>query len=316
MRLRYPAWIILLALIPLSSEAQIGGTAGAFARMGFGARGIAMGNALTAIRYGTIQTYYNPALAPFTEQHTASASFGHLPLDRSLNFLSYVQSAPPTAGISAGIINAGTRNIDGRDNDGIHTETYSTSENQFFLSFANRFDDRISIGLMIKLYYAKLFDEVSSTTVGFDVGALVLLTEELSLGIMIQDIGSKYKWNTAPIYGQSGTQITDRFPTFYRAGITYTLPESYGLVSFDIETSSEKTTIFRIGSEIDIHEYVSVRGGIDRWNMSDNTKGTKPALGFGLHKPFDDWTPVLDYAYVFEPFSPGGLHIITLSVRF
>lgn len=310
--------IVFVAALIASSEsaAQIGGTAGAFTRMGFSARGISMGNALTAMRYGDIQTYYNPALAPFAQEHTAAASFGLLSLDRHINFLSYTQGAPPTAGLSVGIINAGVRNIDGRDNDGEHTQDHSTSENQFFLSFANRFDERISLGVTIKLYYYKLFDQVSSTTVGFDAGALILLTEEVTLGFAVQDIGSKYKWDTTPIYGQSGTQTSDKFPTLYRAGVTYKLPESYGIISFDLETSSEKTAVVRIGSEIQIHEYVAVRGGIDRWNLSDNTTGTKPSLGFGLHKSFDDWTPAVDYAYVFEPFSPSGIHIITLSVRF
>jgi len=298
------------------AKAQIGGVPGAFARMGFNARGIAMGNALTAVHHGNLQTYYNPALATFAEERTASASFGILSLDRYLNFLNYIQSAKPTAGLSIGLINSGVRHIDGRDNDGVHTEDYSTSENQFFLSFANRFDERISLGVTIKLYYYELFTQVTSTTVGFDLGALILLTEKLSLGFAVQDIGSKYKWDTTPVYGQNGTQITDKFPTLFRGGLAYDLPESYGIVSLELEVSSEKTTVVRLGTEINVHENVRLRGGLDQWNLRDNTAGTKPSLGFGVYKSFEEWTPVLDYAYVFEPFSPSGIHIVTLSVRF
>lgn len=307
---------VSLFLIHLTAHAQIGGIAGAFARMGFNARGISMGNALTAVHSGDIQTYYNPALAPFAEQRNVSASYGLLSLDRYLNFFNYVQNAEPTAGISLGLINSGVRNIDGRDNDGVHTDDYSTSENQFFLSFANRFHERVSLGVTIKLYYYELFGEVSSSTVGFDLGALILLSDELSLGLVVQDIGSKYKWDTTPLYGQNGTQITDNFPTLYRGGVAYRLPASYGTISFDVEFSSEKTTVVRLGSQINVHENVSLRGGLDRWNVGDNTTGAKPSLGFGVHKRMEDWTPAFDYAYVFEPFAPNGIHIVTLSIRF
>lgn len=313
---RLEVMLALITILVSSASAQIGGTAGTFARMGFNARGISMGNALTAMRYGDIQTYYNPALAPFAEAHTAAVSFGLLSMDRYINFLSYTQNAPPTAGLSVGIINAGVRSIDGRDNDGFHTEDYSTSKNQFYISFANRFDERVSLGVSVKIYYYSLFEDVSSTTVGFDAGIAFLATEEITLGFIVQDIGSKYRWDTSPIYGQDGTTTIDRFPTLYRAGITYKLPDSYGTVSLDYENSSEKTTVVRIGSEVFIHEYVALRGGIDRWNLKDNTTGAKPTLGFGLTKPFDDWVPKLDYAYVFEPFAPSDMHIITLSVRF
>src|ERR1041385_9240477 len=127
------------------SRAQIAGSAGSFARMGSGARGMGMGNAMTAVNFGDLQTYYNPALAAFSDSRTAGATFGLLSLDRYLNFVSYVQPIHPTAGISFGIINAGVRNIDGRDADGEKTGDLSTFENQFFLAFANRVADRLSL---------------------------------------------------------------------------------------------------------------------------------------------------------------------------
>lgn len=296
--------------------AQIGGQAGAFARMGYHARGMAMGNAFTALNGGEIHTHYNPALASFAGARTLSASFGILSLDRRLNFLDFVLPAPPTAGLSVGLINAGVSRIDGRDSDGMRTEEYSTSENQFFLSFANRFDKRVSLGVTVKLYYHKLFDQVSSTTVGFDAGALVTITDELTLGVAVQDIGSKYKWDTAPIYGRSGTQTTDRFPTLYRIGAAYKLPESYGVVSLDIERSSVQSTFVRMGTEIRVHEHVVLRGGIDRWDLENRTAGVKPSLGFGLRWPLDGWIPIWDYAYLFEQFSPSGIHVISLTVQF
>lgn len=308
--------MLLLVLATLPAFAQIGGNAGAFTRMGYHARGMAMGNALTAVTKGDLHTYYNPAISPFAKERLATVSFGVLSLDRYLNFLDYIQPAQATAGISGGLINSGVRNIDGRNDNGEQTEAYSTSENQFFLSFANRFEEFVSVGITIKLYYYKLFDKISTTTVGFDAGFLLPLTDALSFGFVVQDIGSKYRWDTNPIYGTSGASVTDRFPTLYRGGLAYQLPMTDGTISLDVEMSSEKTTTVRFGAELSPHEYFTLRGGLDRWNPKDRTAGTRPSFGFGLKKPFEGWTPALDYAYGFEPFSPSGIHLITLSVRF
>lgn len=315
MRHSFYIWILTFVAIG-TSHSQTAGTAGAFARMGFGARGIGMGNALTAVIAGDVSTYYNPALSAFSEHRTAAATFSILSLDRYLNFLSYSQSIKPTAGLSFGLINAGVRSIDGRDNDGVHTEDYSTYENQFFLSFSNRVDERVSLGVTLKLYYSKLFEEVKSTTVGFDIGALVLIADDLSLGVAIQDINSKYKWDTKKIYGQNGRPTEDKFPNLRRVGVAYRLPAGLGLVTAEFENSSEKTNILRFGAEHTFLERFSIRGGVDRWDFSDDATGVKPSFGFTARHSLNGWTPAINYAYVIESFAPNGMHIITLSTTF
>ena len=202
-------YFLLATCMCVASRAQ---DAGSFSRLGFGARGMGMGNALTAVGSGDISPYYNPALAGFAETRTASATFGILSLDRSLNFLSYTQPIQPQAGLSIAFISSGVKNIDGRDADGVHTEDYSTFEDQFLFAFANRVSEQVSLGVAIKLNYSKLFDKVTTTTVGFDAGGYFQITPEVSLGAAIKDIGSKYKWDTSPIYGTDGRQITDQFP--------------------------------------------------------------------------------------------------------
>jgi hypothetical protein len=313
------AWNYIALLIAFSglSRAQLGGDAGAFARLGFGARGIGLGNAMTAVRTGEVSSYYNPALSAFSSERTGAATFGLLSFDRYLNFLSYTQSIRPTAGISVGLINAGVRRIDGRDADGFHTEDYSTTENQFYLSFSNRVVDQVSLGATIKLYYTKLFDKITSTTVGFDVGVAAKVTEQLTVGAAIQDLNSKYKWDTKPIYlDLNGKSYDDKFPTLRRIGLSYTLFDIGGLIALDFENSSAGTDIVRLGAEVPLAEYFTVRGGIDRWEVSGNPTGVKGTFGFSLRYSFASWTPAVTYAFVAEPYSPQGMHIITLSTTF
>lgn len=309
-------YIFLTVTIVMTANAQNAGSAGAFARLGYGARGMGMGNALTAVGYGDISTYYNPALSPYTQLRTASATFGILSLDRYLNFLNYTMALPPHAGFSVGIINSGVRNIDGRDNDGYHTEDYSTTENQAYLSFANSVDEHVSIGVTIKLYYSKLFDKLTSTTVGFDAGTYIQLTDELSLGAVIQDLNSKYKWDTKSLYSQNGKQTEDKFPNLRRVALAYKLPGNNGIIDAEFENSSEKTNILRIGVEYILTENFVVRGGADRFELGDNTTGVKPSFGFTAKNSFNGWTPAVTYAFVVEGYAPHGMHIITLSGTF
>lgn len=308
--------IAFFCLLVQSAFAQEYVSTGAFSRMGFGARGMGMGNAVTAVTSGQITGYYNPALPAFAASRVGSAGFGFLSLDRYFNVLSYTQAIKPTGGLSFGIINAGVRHIDGRDGDGNQTEEYATTENQFSLAFSNQITNGVSIGIAAKLYYARLFEEVSSTTVGFDVGFAARITDEVTIGGVIKEIGSKYKWETSTIYGTNGRTSTDKFPTIGRFGVSYTLPDRSGLVSGEFETSGGLYDALKFGAEYNFNEHVTVRAGIDRWSLSSRDTGPKPTFGFTVSNAFEALTPSLTYAFIAEPVAPTGIHIVSLSITF
>lgn len=303
-------------VVNYSFAQQSAGFAGVFARMGFGGRGMGIGNALTAVLSGDVVAYYNPAVASFAEQRVAATSFGLLSLDRHLNFLSYTQALAPSAGISFGIINAGVKDIEVRDSDGELSRIYSTSENQFFFSFSNKFSEKLSVGVSIKLFYYKLFENVSTTNVGVDFGALYGVTNEFVIGLVIQDIDSKYRWDTSPIFGQQGNITIDRFPLLRRIGASYRLPNNVGIIAVDFENSNRKTNIFRFGIEINPIELLTLRSGIDRLDASNKFVSSKPSFGFSVRKSLESFTPTVTYAYVFEPDAPSGINVISIAVTF
>lgn len=310
------ALTLCVFLLAQTSLAQLGGTPGAFSRMGFGARGIGMGNALTAVASGDVVGYYNPALLSWSEYRQVSASFGILSLDRRLNFLSYSQPLRPSAGISAGIINSGVSNIDGRDADGEPTGPLKTSENEVFMSFSNRFKGGFSLGITIKLLYYHLYTDVSTTTVGLDFGFYIPINDAIALGVTARDVNSKYRWDTSELYGQQGTSRTWEFPQLYTLGMAYRLPDSLALVAADFEISNKSTIMGRFGVEVPLIPEISVRAGIDRVDLKEKGNGVKPTFGFSARKSIDDWTPAINYAFVVEPFSPSPTHIISLTVIF
>jgi hypothetical protein len=313
------AWMMITFIMALSANGQLqngnsdGGLVGAPMRMGFGARGMAMGNAMTAVVSGDVQSYYNPALVPFQPEPVVVATYGILTLDRKLNFLSYTKSLQPNAGFSLSIINAGVGNIDGRNVDGAHTETYSTSENAFMLSFGLKPARSFSIGITAKILYYSLFEGVKSTTAGIDFGALYKLSQELSIGVAVQDITSKYKWDTSQLYGQLGTTSTDYFPLRKRIGMSW-IPTSFPIIASGEIESIASALYSRLGTEIEVYHGVYIRGGIDQIALNTDLPA-KPSLGMSVQTTVARWTPSFQYTYIFEPYSPSGIHILSLAVR-
>jgi hypothetical protein len=302
------------ALCQLESSSSISGLAGAPMRMGFGARGMAMGNAMTAVINGDLQAYYNPAIVPFESEPTVVATFGVLSLDRKLNYLSYTKSLKPNAGFSLSIINAGVGNIDGRDRDGIHTETYSTSENAFLFSFGLKPTSNFAFGVTANILYYSLFEGIKSTTAGVDVGAIYLLTPQVTLGVVVQDIIARYKWDTSQLYGQLGNSSSDYFPLRKRIGLSW-MPKDYPVILSGEFESMGSVLFVRAGSEIEVYDGVCIRGGIDQIALNTDLPA-KPSLGISLQTKVANWSPSFQYAYIFEPYSPSGIHILSLALRF
>jgi hypothetical protein len=309
--------IILFLSIFVSSiaHAQLGGMAGAFSRLGFGARGMGMGNAQTAVTTGDLVGYYNPAALPFAQHRHVSASFSFLSLDRSLNFLSYSQPLKQ-AGISAGIINSGVSEIDGRDSDGEPTGPLKTSENQVFLGFAILFKPGFAIGVNIKYYHNHLYTDATATKIGLDLGLLVPVNEFLTLGATVRDINSEYIWDTSKLYADQRGRVTDKFPMLYTFGAAYKLLDSLALVALDVEASNKKTLLARVGIEVPLIPEVTLRAGVDRIDLKEKGNGVKPTIGFTARKSFGEWVPALNYAFIIEPFTSSGIHVISLSTVF
>jgi len=301
---------------------------GSFSRMGFGPRGIAMGNAMASVITGNLVSYYNPAVIVFQEGNNIQSSYSFLTLDRSLNFLNFTRrfdfrsskdttSKPrSTAGFSAGIINSGVSGIDGRDNQGLKTGDLSTSENQFFIAVANKFSEKISVGLGIKFYYYSLYDEVSSTSVGFDFGIIYKHNKNLTLAFVLTDLLSKYKWDTTPTYDQLGNITEDEFPLIKKLGITYILDDYNLLTSVEFENSVAGTNYLKIGLEYKIYQNLFLRAGIDRFNLSNQDEAYRPALGISFDNAFDFALIGFDYAFIFEPYSNGDHHLIGVNFNF
>lgn len=331
----WSVFIILIFIAPLI-EAQpkfssVNSASGSFSRMGFGARGISMGNSISALNEGNLSAYYNPALSVFQKENYFTSAYSFLSLDRKLNFIGFTRKFEffsskdtvtenriprATAGLSVGLINAGVTNIDARDNQGFKKDPLSTSENLGFMAFAIKFSNKFSAGLMARFYYYKLYEDVTSTGVGFDLGMLYTLNSEWTFSFVISDLNSKYEWDTSPIYGTSGINTTAKFPVTKKIGTAYKSSNLPLVVSLEYNFDNMKSSIYKFGAEYEVYSNLFLRGGIDNLHINNKDNPIRPSLGFSFTKEFSILKISVDYAFVIEAYSPQDRHITGISILF
>ncbi len=310
---------------------KINSAAGAFSRFGFGPRGIAMGNALSAVKEGDLVSYYNPAVSVFQNDNSFQSGYSFLSLDRRLNFVSFtrrfdfysvrdsaleIRKPRSSAGISAGLINSGVSNIDERDNQGFKTGTLSTSENQFFLSLSVKFSEKVAAGFSAKFYYYKLYQDITSTGLGFDVGVLYSYTKNTIFSFVLSDLNSKYKWDSSPLYNIDGTLTANKFPTGKKIGLSYKYDEYDMLTAAEFYFDNFGTKMIRFGAEFNPLSDLFFRAGFDNYHLNNGDESVKPSFGIGYAEKIANVVIGFDYAFMYEPYSSQDRHIIGIRINF
>lgn len=312
---------------------------GAFSRIGFDARGLAMGNALVASPAADVSPYFNPALLPTASGQRVAGSAAVLAYDRQLQSLEFTTPIGPTAGVGLGLIHAGVSNIDGRNADGVRTQTLSTDEFALSLAFGNRFAERFSVGVGFTLYQSDVVPETSPVRgFGVDLGLAYRVTDQLKVAASVSDLLAKYEWDTSSLNGQSRT---DRFPVRVKVGGSYTLLEGRLHLLGEVESrfvgrdrrvverviptsggprQETRTESFllhtvrgRMGAAYRPVDILALRAGLDRIGV-DGASGLRPSAGFGLRQELGDLKVRVGYAAALEPYVRTVMHLGTIEV--
>ncbi len=331
-----PLLLLLLTAVPVSAQ-----YAGSYARIGFGARGVAMGGGLVADVFSEASPYYNPALAPRVQRQGLDAAAGFLSFDRSLQYLQFAFPLPPRAGAAVGLIRAGVENIDGRDNSGFHTDELSTQEYVIFAAFGARVSERVSGGLGLRFYHADLFDTVDPVVgIALSFGLAAQVSEDLAFGFAVDDLLGRYRWDTSDAFGAGGKTTTDRFPVRVRFGSAYQLAAGRGTLTAEVETRLQTAerrtervseinglptvftdnenvrltdTRFHLGGEVWLAQPFGVRLGLDRLGAGA-FEAASPAAGFAVRQSLGDIAARVDYTAVLEAYGLGVMHLVNVHL--
>jgi hypothetical protein len=313
--------------------------AGAFSRLGFNARGVALGNALVGTASSDVSPYYNPALLSSATGQRVSGSAALLAYDRQLQSLEFTTPLGPTAGAGLGLIHAGVSGIDGRNAAGDHTETLSTDEFALSLAFGNRFGERLSAGVSFTLYQSDVLPEADPVRgFGLGLGLAYRVSSQVKLAARVTDLLAKYEWDTSSLNGESRT---DRFPVRVLVGGSYTLLDGRVELLGELEsrfvgrdrtvvdrviptsggprqeTRTESVLLHglrgRVGASYRPIDILALRVGLDRAGV-DGVDGLRPSAGFGLRQQVGELDVRLGYAVALEPYVRTAMHLGTIDI--
>ena len=315
--------ILVLAFSLTTFAGTNGGMAGAFARMGAGARAKGLGGAFTGVGEGAAAVYFNPGALPFGDSREFTANMSRMALDRTLHYLAFATPIHPKAGPEKRIVNAGVglawlhggvSNIDARDFDGLPMDPIDQSSNLFMFGFGVQVHDKVGVGITAKMNYdtyGKIGNDNSSVHgngFGADAGVFAKPIDRLSVGAQIRDIGVKTTWSTTNYWDQ-GSSKADKWPLQYRFGAAYTYSGLLGAV--DLESSQEGETKLHAGVE-------ASRNITDKQSIAGRIGYDGGPLNFGLGVGFAFWKvqSSLDFVYTLEDITPNDATTLGWSVKF
>lgn len=302
----------LLLLLPLVSVAavpafagadDIGTTAGQFLKVPVGARGVAMGEAYSAVVDDASAVFWNPAA--LTRIENRSATFMHASLLDTviLEFVGYGQTLEGIGSLGGSIQYLSAGKIDKTDSAGFKTgDSFTPSDLALGVSYAREIRD-FSVGITAKFISSKLTK--SASTVAGDLGVLSprYLDGRLVFALGVQNLGGKLKFD----------QASDPLPLNIRAGSALSWEGGWNF-GVDLNLPKDNKLVLVAGAEknFGLQKFdVAVRLGYNTRTSGEVDGLTGLSTGAGItFKRFR-----LDYALVLFG-DLGPTHRISLSTRF
>lgn len=309
--------LALAAALPVCAESA--GRAGAFLKMGVGARALGMGSAFTAIADDSTAAFWNPAGLALLDKPEASFMHANLTLDRKYNFFNYAHVLKDKKGnkkcavalshIRFGIdgipetrlaTNDPTGTLPATDPGGTYTagkpvyifSYFDDTESCTFGTYARRLSEKLYGGVNVKAIRQDLFTN-SADTWGLDFGFLYKVAPKAMLGLSLRDIGENLEWDT-------GTGHSDRIPLTTTAGISYK-PRDQMTLALDINKVEGLDPKLRLGGEYWLKDYAALRLGSQAGDLT-----------LGASFKIQTWR--FDYSYVDETL--GEAHRVSASKQF
>jgi hypothetical protein len=218
--------IILLLLIGFMNLRAAGFRkyAGEFLSAGVGSRALGMGGAFVAVANDVTAGYWNPSGLVSAQglqfqfmhanQFLSSIQFDYFGASKSIGEKSALGLSMIRWGVNdikdtRNALN-GTSISDGLDYSKI--SSFNIADYVFYVSYAHRYTDRLSIGANVKLIYRDYASE-TAMGIGFDAGFKYELISNLMIGMMIRDL-------TSTMMAWSTNEKEFVIPSF-RPGLTY-----------------------------------------------------------------------------------------------
>lgn len=303
------------------SIGRVGTTAAPFLKIGIGARALAMGEAITSQAEDVTGLFWNPAGIANTNK--LQLLFNHYSYIADMNY-EYGGIIVPVAGfgtIGAFIGSFGYGEIERTTIQSPEGTGEKVSANSVVvgLSYGRALTDRFSIGANVKYVREQIWHSYS-TGMAFDIGVLYkAFYKNIKLGMSISNFGTEMQLNGRDMLVQHDINLsfagnneninanleTEKFPMpiLFRMGLSadilkdfLEIPDYSWIVAFDAIHPSDNKEYLNIGTEVNIYNMLSLRGGYRELMLEDREGGL--TFGVGLKLDVLGGTMNIDYANV------------------
>lgn len=266
-----------------------GTTAASFLKIGVGARAAAMGDAFTALADDPTALYWNPAGLIKLKERQLSATYNVWFAEINQGYVSI--GFPLSRGVLGSAINyVSMGNIEGRDEAGNPTGSFGASDFSLCLGYADRFSDKFIFGLSGGMIQDTIAGDTKSAFL-VSSGGLFEVSESLTLGVVLQNIGTKLGSDPLPFIMKGGL-------AFKRGSLTLTM---------DIAKPIDNKIYYCAGVEWWVKDIIALRTGY----KTNQDIGAGITVGMGFKKDKIQF----DYAYV--PYGDlGSTHRVSFGMKF
>jgi hypothetical protein len=296
--------VMIVGLVGSAGAASndAGTTAGTMLRLGAGARGRAMGDAMTANSIGVSAMYYNPADVGFTNRAEAEAMYQSLVADIGLGQVGFVHpiNSVSTWGVGVSYLDYGkSTRVSLADiiNNNQPATTFTGQDIAVRGTYGRRFSDAFAGGLTLKVLNQEI-DNQSATAFAADVGLSIRPQSwPVRFGVTGQNLGSKIKFDSE----------RNSLPTLVRAGLALDLFEDRLTISADAEKVRDQDVTGQVGAEFRLMQMLAFRVGFD--GRIDADDGWTAGMGVKVSD--------LSFDYAFVPYGHlGNTHRVSLTYQF
>jgi len=325
----------LLMSSAIFPQSKAGTTIGQFLKIEPSSRIAAIGNAGASLGGEISSMFYNPASLGKISGSDVQFTFNKWLADINYNYAAAGVNLEGigTFALVATILNSGEMDVRTVEQPLGTGERFTVKNMAFGLGYGLMVTDRVSVGLQVN-YITETIWHSSISTFGLNLGVQYqILDEGLTVGASLSNFGADASYDGRDLYlnydfDPDKYGDNDRLPAelrtgsfglpvIFRAGISYlfTFSEDYNLlVAADAMHPNDNSESINIGGELNLLQYVSIRGGYRNLFLTDLEGGLVLGAGFKVDIA-DSYNIRFDYAYA-DYGRLAETHRLTLGLGF
>lgn len=307
----------LLMSSVIFSQSKAGTTIGQFLKIEPSSRIAAIGNAGASLGGEISSMFYNPASLGRISGSDIQFTFNKWLADINYNYAAAGLNLEGvgTFALVATILNSGEMDVRTVEQPLGTGERFTVKNMAFGLGYGLMVTDRVSVGMQLN-YITETIWHSSISTFGLNLGVQYqILDEGLTVGASLSNFGADASYDGRDLYlnydfDQNKYGDNDRLPAelrtnsfglpvIFRAGISYqfVFSEDYNLVvAADAMHPNDNSESVNLGGELNLLNYVSLRGGYRNLFLDDLEGGLVLGAGFKVDIA-GSYNIRFDYAY-------------------